>query len=163
MPSVVRPAALLLLALTACADGSDGGSVACGLAAMNGPLVALQGFARGDALAAAPTDLPLELPGRYVAGPSGTIRLATTDSGLVRAAMTTPPPAAASPGFGVLVVERSGAPMGVLIHDGATIPGAIVLGTVEVADGAIPLYGVRVTRAAVETEACPLFAPLVAQ
>ena len=64
---------------------------------------------------------------------------------------------------GVLVVERSGAPMGVLIHDGATIPGAIVLGTVEVADGAIPLYGVRVTRAAVETEACPLFAPLVAQ
>ena len=52
MPSVVRPAALLLLALTACADGRDRGSVACGLAAMNGPLVALQGFARGDALAA---------------------------------------------------------------------------------------------------------------
>ncbi len=143
--------------LTACNGAGRQGSVSCGLAAMNGPLVALEGFARGRALAAAPTTLPDSLPGRYVAGPAGTVALSRDSTGDLQARFDVPPPASTVPGFGVLIMAEQSTPMGIMIHDGAPIPGATSIGTIQVADSGRPLYGVRVRRGEVETTACPLF------
>ncbi len=146
--------------LTACAGGGSQGSVSCGLAAMNGPLVALEGFARGRALAAAPATLPDSLPGRYVAGPAGTVAISRDSTGDLQVRFDVPPPAATMQGFGVLIMAEHSTPMGILIHDGAPIPGATRIGTIEIAALGRPLYGVRVTRGEVETSACPLFPQL---
>lgn len=146
-----------IVVLAGCAGEARQGSVSCGLAAMNGPLVALEGFARGRALAAAPGTLPDTLPGRYVAGPGGTVSLTRDPNGEIRAQFDVPPPERTSPGFGVLILAEGSAPMGIMIHDGAPIPGAAIIGTIEVADSSRPLYGVRVARGTVETDACPLF------
>jgi len=146
-----------LVLLGACAGEGREGSVACGLAAMNGPLVALEGFARGQGLAAAPGTLPDTLPGRYVAGPGGAVSIDRAADGGIRARFDVPPPERSVPGFGVLIMAEQSTPMGIMIHDGAPIPGATWIGTIEVADSSRPLFGVRVRRAEVETEACPLF------
>lgn len=157
MPRIRIAILLPLVTLAGCAGDGREGSVSCGLAAMNGPLVALEGFARGRALVVAPGTLPDTLPGRYVAGPGGTVSLTRDPSGEVRAQFDVPPPERTLPGFGVLIIAERTSPMGIMIHEGAPIPGAMMIGTIQVADSSRPLYGVRVTRGEVETAECPLF------
>ncbi|HET9065088.1 MAG TPA: hypothetical protein VFN22_04630 [Gemmatimonadales bacterium] len=157
MPRIRIAIFVPIVLLSACAGEGSRGSVSCGLAAMNGPLVALEGFARGRALAAAPGRLPDTLPGRYVAGPAGRVALSRDTNDLIQARFDVPPPERTAPGFGVLIMAERSTPMGIMIHDGAPIPGAARIGTIMVADSSRPLYGVRVTRGEVETPACPLF------
>jgi hypothetical protein len=83
---------ITLLAVTAAGCGGSGGSVACGLAAMSGPLIALEGFARGDGIAVAPANLPPSLPARYVAGTVTTALVSRTDSLQLIAAVDAAPP-----------------------------------------------------------------------
>lgn len=156
MTRSLLPPLLMALLLAACSDGERGGSVSCGLAAMNGPLVALEGFAQGRGLAAAPSSLPDTLPGRYVAGPSAPVSIITDSTGSITARISAAPPERSAPGFGVLIMDKSRA-MGVLIHDGAPVPGAVTIGSLLVGESTLPLYGVRVVRSMVETEQCPLF------
>ena len=142
--------------LLGCADG-DRPSPMCGLAMLTGPLVALEGFARGDALVAPPAELPPILPGRFVAGPVTRVLVSRGGDGALLAAVEGGTPEAARPGFGVLVVSRSLEPLGVLVHDGMAVSGAPLLGTIEVGDTLLPLLGVRVTPATIETPECPMF------
>jgi hypothetical protein len=147
---------LLLLGLSACADG-DRRSPMCGLAMLTGPLVALEGFARGDALITPPADLPPIMAGRFVAGPLVEVLMSRDADGLLLAAIDGPQPEAARPGFGVLLIDRSRQPLGVLIHDGLPVSGATRLGTIEVGDSLLPLLGVLVTPEAIETPECRMF------
>lgn len=154
-----RIQALMLLAagLSGCAD-ADRPSPMCGLAMLTGPLVALEGFARGEGLLDAPRDLPPILTGRFVAGPLVRVLVSRDADGALLAAVDGAPPEAARPGFGVLVVSRSLEPLGVLIHDGLPVSGAAVLGGLEVGDSLLPLLGVRVDPAAIQTPECSMFA-----
>ncbi len=145
-----------LLLGSGCAD-NQGGSVSCGLAALSGPLVAMQAFGRGLGLAAAPFSVPDSTPARFVAGPVGTATLVRSDSGAILASFPTPIPDGSQPGFGVLVLDPRSEPIGLLIYEGATIPGAVRIGSVTLADSGRPLFGVQVNRSEVETADCPLF------
>jgi len=143
--------------LLGCGDG-DRPSPMCGLAMLTGPLVALEGFARGDALMAPPGELPPILPGRFVAGPLTRVLVSRGSEGTLLAAVEDAAPEASRPGFGVLLVSRALEPLGVLVHDGMAVSGAPQLGTIEVGDTVLPLLGVRVTPATIETPECPMFA-----
>ncbi len=148
---------LLLLAASAGCGGADRPSAACGIAALTGPLVVLEGFARDDGLAAAPPVLPPSLLARYVAGPVGKALVSRDDSMRVIAAVQVAPPERAAPGYGVLLVDREAAPLGILIYDGMAVRGAVQIGTVAVGDSTLPLFGLAVTPAKVEDARCPLF------
>lgn len=155
MPRIHPRAALLTLALAAC-GGGDRPSPACGIAALTGPLVALEGFARGDGMAVAPV-LPPSLPARFVAGPVTSALVSRNDSARLVAAVQGEVPENARPGYGVLLVDRDDGPMGILVFDGQPVRGAIDLGTIDVGDSILPLYGLRVTPSAVQDDRCPLF------
>jgi hypothetical protein len=150
----LRAPALVLL-LAAC--GQEGASTTCGIAAMTGPLIALEGFARGDGLLTPPTTLPPSLPARFVAGPTASALVSRDDANRLVAAVDGPAPEQSRPGFGVLLLDRAHDPLGILVHDGVPVRGAVQLGTVAVGDSLLPLLGVVVTPSAVETERCPLF------
>lgn len=147
------PALALLLA----ACGGQGSSTACGIAAMTGPLIALEGFARGDAIVSPPAGLPPSMPARFVAGPSGTALVSTAEGGALIASVDAPVPDGARPGYGVLLVDRSRDPLGILVYDGVPVRGALALGTLEVGDSIVPLLGLAVTPSTIEDERCPLF------
>lgn len=142
--------------LTACAD-SNRASPMCGLARLTGPLMVLEGFGRGDGLANPPTGLPGMLFGRFVGGPTASVLISHAADGQLIASVDSPVPEQANPGFGVLVVSRALAPLGILIHDGMPVRGASQLGTIEVGDTILPLLGIRVTPTAIETPDCRLF------
>lgn len=135
---------------------SDAPSPTCGIMLMTGPLAAMEAFAQGNALAAAPDSLPPVLPIRVVAGTA--VRGIATRSG---AGWQVSPedslPAAARPGYGVLVVDGADIPRGVLLYDGTAIPGARSIGTVAIRDSSIPLLGVRINPSDMSTPACPIF------
>lgn len=147
---------LLIAGLAGCAE-ADRPSPMCGLAMLTGPLVALEGFARGDGLLVPPAELPPFLAGRFVAGPATRVLVSRDASGAILAAVEGAAPEAARPGFGVLVVSRSLEPLGVLVHDGMAVSGATRLGSIEVGDTLLPLLGVRVTPSTIETPECPMF------
>ena len=150
---------LLLAAVTisACQD-SDRPSPLCGIAAMAGPMMVLEGFPRGDGLGEAPAQLPVSLPTRYVAGPLTAATIVQDSAGLVRATVELAAPEGASPGYGVLVTDRSRVPLGILIFDGASIPGAIEMGSVLVSGDSLPLLGIRANPEAFDDAQCPIFA-----
>lgn len=136
---------------------AEGPPPTCGIAAMTGPLIALEGFARGDALVTPPAGLPATLPARFVAGPVATALVSTGSDGLLLASVDAPVPENSRPGYGVLLLDRSRDPLGILVYDGVPVRGALALGTVEVGDSLLPLLGLEVTAAAIEDERCPLF------
>lgn len=152
----IRATLMATAALSGCAD--DGRpSPACGIAALTGPLVALEGFARGDGLSEAPTTTPPRLPARFVAGPLVSSLVSRGDSGLI-AAIDAPTPEGNRPGFGVMLTDRDGTAIGILVYDGTAVRGAVQLGTLQVGDSTLPLLGVRVTPSTIEDARCPLFA-----
>ncbi len=148
---------VLALAVLASGCAAEGPSPTCGIAAMTGPLIALEGFARGDALVTVPAGLPPSLPARFVAGPTASALVSTDASGLLVASVDAPVPENSRPGYGVLLLDRSRDPLGILVYDGAPVRGALALGTVAVGDSLLPLLGLEVTPSAIEDARCPLF------
>lgn len=145
----------LVTSLAACQ--AEGPSPTCGIAAMTGPLIALEGFARGDALLTPPAGLPPTLPARFVAGPAVRALVSTDAGGALVASVDAEVPENARPGYGVLLVDRSRDPLGILVYDGVPVRGALSLGTIEVGDSLLPLLGLEVTPSAIEDARCPLF------
>lgn len=156
MPHKILAILTTIALASACASG-DSGSVSCGIAAMNGPLVAMEGFARGKTIVTPPVAPPASLPLRFVAGPAGNAAVSVDSSGQLIATTEAVAPENARPGYGVLIEDEKGQPMGVLIYDGLPIPGAPHLGQISVSGRSLPLLGVNVIRARVETPKCPLF------
>lgn len=147
------PALVLLLA----ACDTEGPSPTCGIAAMTGPLIALEGFARGDALITPPAGLPPTLAARFVAGPEASALVSRGSDGQLVASIDAPVPENARPGYGVLLLDRSRDPLGILVYEGVPIRGALSIGTIEVGDSILPLLGLEVTLSAIEDDRCPLF------
>ncbi len=156
MHRIHPPTVTLLLVLAAC-GGGERPSAACGIAALTGPLVALEGFGRGDGLAVAPA-VPPTLPARFVAGPATSALVSRNDSARLIASVAGAPPEQARPGYGVLLVDRNDAALGILVYDGRPVAGTLDLGTIDVGDSILPLYGLRVTPSTIEDPRCPLFA-----
>jgi hypothetical protein len=156
-----RSAGFLTLAFTislaACGKSAGSGSAACGIAALTGPLAVKDAFARGNMLEAVPDSVPASLPVRVVAGPlldaytqaHDSAGLAFTVEGLI--------PVGALPGYGVILVNPRGVPLGILLFDGVAVPNARVLGSVTVRDSALPLLGIRIDLQGYEDPKCPLF------
>lgn len=145
---------LVFATLTAC--DRSGGSVACGLDALTGPLAVKQSFAEGQSLTTMPGVVPSGLPVRLVAGPAwhGTVldsagRWQVTTHGTVSKQ--------ASVGYGVLVVDYHDTPLGVFAFDGRNIVGASKLGTLAIGDTIVPLLAVRVNPAVLQHTTCPFF------
>lgn len=147
---------LLLVALTAC-GGGGGGSIACGIAALTGPLVAKEAFAKGNSLLTPPDSVPTSLPLRVVAGVAIRGHVASVDS--LGWHISTPDVVTtdAPLGYGVLIVGRQGQALGALIFEGAVIPGAALLGDLTIRDTVLPLLGVRIDPKQIEDPKCPVF------
>jgi hypothetical protein len=154
-----RPRLVVLLAaatLAGCA-APEGGGAPCGIAALAGPVTLLDQFSVPNrTLSAVPDGLPPRLVVRFAAGPAMTGLIGHTDSALV-VGVEGPVPATPRVGFGVLVVGSDNQPRGVLLYEGERIEGAPQLGTVQVADTAVPLLGLTADPARYETPSCPLF------
>ena len=149
--------ALALLTATivgACSKG--GGSVSCGLAALTGPLTVKESFAQGSALAEPPSIAPAALPVRLVAGPAWRSAI-TQDGSRWRVAVLGTVSPLVRAGYGVLVIDPDGAPLGVLAFEGRAVTGAPKLGTLAMGNIMVPLLGVRIDRRAIENAACPIF------
>jgi len=148
--------ATALVAATQFACERGGTSVSCGINALVRPLAVKNAFASGGALAATPEFAPAAVPVRLVAGPAWRGEVVADSTGwhvTVRETVA----AAASVGYGVLVIDQNDAPLGVLVFDGRVIRGAAQLGGVALRDTVVPLLGVRIDPAALQDARCPLF------
>jgi hypothetical protein len=152
-----RSALVFILALAACGKSSGGGSAACGIAALTGPLAVKDAFARGNMLDAIPDSIPATLPVRVVAGPLIDGFLKHRDSTGMTFSIEGRIPAGALPGYGVILVDPRTIPLGILLFDGRAVPNARLLGTVTVRDSALPLLGIRIDLKGFEDPRCPLF------
>jgi len=148
---------LLALLLVACTEGDPENNPVCGIAAMAGASMVLQQFGvPGKILEEIPDGVGGVVPARVVgfgsaralaaAGPEGAV-LGYEGPGFPR-----------TPGFGLVLVEDSlEVFQGVLIFDTDPPRGVPQLGTISSTTSTIPLYGLRVTWAAVSSPRCPLF------
>src|SRR5262249_32256238 len=112
----MRPADLLLLALSACQSNPDNSAV-CGIASIAGATMALQYLPSEQArLTAPPGGLPSILPARVVGYAPNRVLITDAPNGLVMGYEGNGFPA--TPGFGVLLVDDSSEVVhGVLIYD----------------------------------------------
>ena len=153
----------LLVGLAACDGKGSVGQAKCGLAMVAGPTSLLSQFSvPGQTLSEPPRDLPERLVARYVADGAFPAVVGRTDSALVVGVDAALPPNA-KPGFGVLVVDRSDKPRGVMIFEGDPVEGAPRLGDVSLGSASVPLIGVQVDPAKIEDATCPFFPDSVIQ
>lgn len=152
------------LMLTACTGrGENRGNPACGIAALAAPNAVLEAFTvPQQTLSVPPTRLPERTVVRLAAGPALAALVGRSDSGLVIGVEGTLPSQSA-PAFGVLVVQRGGAPQGVVLFEGAPIEAAPRLGLVAVGGKTLPLFGVEVDMAGIQDARCPLFPDSIAR
>src|SRR5262245_21341972 len=141
-PMTLRPT-LALLFLAAC--GGPRPHANCGIVGLAGPSLLLEEFTkRGRTLAAIPAKMPERLVARVAGGPAYPAVAGKTDASWVigvDGSVPEKPPL----GFGVLVVDRALGAQGVLLYVGSPMPGAPILGTVNVASLNIPLHAIEVT------------------
>lgn len=146
----------LLLSLAAACSGREG-STLCGISALAGPVMILDQFSvPGQTLGVVPVSLPEALTIRVAAGPVVRGLVGRADSLLV-IGVDEPLPPGPPPGFGVLIQSPEGRVRGVVLFEGAPIPGAPGLGTVQAGDRSLPLIGLRVATTRIEDPRCPLF------
>ncbi|MFN0178891.1 MAG: hypothetical protein ACKVZ0_08825 [Gemmatimonadales bacterium] len=146
---------LLAAALTGC--GVTGRGTRCGITALAGPTLLLEEFTKpGTTLAAVPDGMPPSLVVRLVAGEAQRAVVGRTDTGWI-IGVDGPLPSTGKPGFGVLLVDRVAGPQGVLIYDGLPIPGAPLLGSVNLGTADIPLIGLTTQTAGFQDGRCPFF------
>ena len=151
------------LLVAACGRGESRGNPACGIAALAGPNAVLEAFTvPQQTLSVPPIRLPERTVARLAAGPGLLALVGRSDSGLVIGVEGALPPQSA-PAFGVLVVQRGGAPQGVVLFEGTPIEAAPRLGLVSVGGKTLPLFGVEVDMAGIQDARCPLFPDSIAQ
>jgi hypothetical protein len=157
---MVRRLTLMLLLVAACdrsGRGAEGGSAACGLAALAGPTALLGQFSVPDqTLGLPPRTLPERLVVRLVAGPAYSAIVGRSDSLWIIGVNGALPPNV-KPGFGVLVLDQPGKARGVLVYEGRPVEGAPEIGTVSIGNASIPLIGIQLDPAKIEDPRCPLF------
>jgi len=152
--NAVRPA-LAILALAAC--GRSAGDASCGFTQVAASTVLLNEFGTpGQTLGIAPATLPSSLPVRLVAGPvyAGAVSRDGSDW-IITLAGTLPP--RVTPGFAVLVIDQSGKPRGVALYESDKIMGAPTLGTLVSGGFRVPLVGIQLDPAKLESPRCPFF------
>ena len=132
------------------------GSVSCGLDALTGPLSVKESFGRGNVLTSVPEVVPASLPIRMVAGPAWRSSV-TRDADRWRVQTLGLVSKELRAGYGVLVTDEGGAPLGVLVFEGRRVPGATDLGSLAIGDTTVPLLGVRINPRALGSSACPVF------
>lgn len=153
----IRRLVPLLLTLAACGQPADRGNPACGLAALAGPTALLTQFSvPRQTLSAPPQRLPERLVARVVAGPALAAIVGRADSQLV-IGVEGAIPAAIQPGYGVLVLDTTGAARGVMLFEGIPVEGAPPLGTITVGAATLPLIGIQLDPARIEDPRCPFF------
>jgi hypothetical protein len=163
MQSQWLPALLLIVACGRPADRGSSGSAACGLASLAGPTALLGQFSVPEqTLASPPRHLPERMVVRLVAGPAYAAIVGRSDSLWVIGVEGTLP-AKVKPGFGVLVLDRSGSSRGTMLFEGAPVEGAPQIGTVSVGNATVPLIGIQLDPARIEDPKCPFFPDSVLQ
>ena len=114
----------LLLALAACGKAADRGNPACGLAALAGPTALLTQFSVPRQTLSA---RPRSCPSGSSHGSSRDRRcpaiVGRADSQLVVGVEGVVPPAI-KPGYGVLVLDTTEAPRGIMLFEGVPVEGA---------------------------------------
>jgi hypothetical protein len=156
-------AILLIFGCGRSADGGSAGSATCGLAALAGPTALLGQFSIPDqTLGSPPRHLPERVVVRLVAGPAYPAVVGRSDSLWVIGVEGRLPPNV-KPGFGVLVLNKSEKPRGVLLYEGVPVEGAPQIGTVSVESATVPLIGIQLDPARIENPRCPLFPDSVIQ
>jgi hypothetical protein len=156
---------LALISLTALAScGPPRGGGACGLTAIAGATMLLQEFGvPGQTLADPPAKLPPHLVARVAAGPAFEAVLGRTpDSGWVIGIDGSVPPTI-KPGFGVLVMDKSGQARGVMIYESDPIQGAPPIGKLSIDTLMLPLLAIELDPGRIEDPRCPLFPDTVLQ
>jgi hypothetical protein len=144
-------------------DQTRVGGAACGLAALAGPTALLTQFSVPEqTLASPPRHLPERLVVRSVAGPAYPAIVGRSDS-LWVIGVEGRLPANVNPGFGVLVMDKNGKGLGVMLYEGAPVEGAPPIGTVSVGNVTVPLIGIQVDPAKIEDPRCPFFPDSVLQ
>jgi hypothetical protein len=148
---------LVFLLLTTACGRPQGGSAACGIAALAGPMAVLGEFSTpGQTMALPPDSLPGHMVARLVAGPA-LPALVGRDQDRWMVGVEGQRPAKFSPSFGVVVADQRGRPLGILVYEAAMVRGAPILGHVAIADTTVPLIGIRMDPAHVQDPRCPLF------
>jgi hypothetical protein len=154
---------LLVLAAGLVACGKGDNRPPCGLSAVVGPSVLLNEFTTaGQTLAKPPDVLPEKLVTRLAAGFAFSSIVGRADSQWVIGVNGTLP-AETQVSFGVLVMDKSGAPLGVMLYESSIIEGAPVIGTVSIGRFVVPLIGVQVEPSRIQDPNCPLFPDSLAQ
>ena len=152
-----RSLLLIIPVLAACTPPAGGGRTSCGIAAVAGPAMVLSEFnTQGAPLATAPSALPGQLAARFVAGPAAPAVVGRAGDSL-EVGVEGGVPADMHPGFGVLLTDRTGNALGVLVYDGAPVIGAPVIGSVTVGPVRVPLLGLALDPARVQDPSCPFF------
>ena len=113
-------------------------------------------------LTAPPRHLPERLVVRLVAGPAYSAIVGRSDS-LWVIGVEGSLPANVKPGFGVLVMDKSGKARGVMLYEGAPVEGAPEIGKVSVGNVTVPLIGIQLDPAKIEDPRCPFFPDSVLQ
>ena len=163
MQHPLLPALLLALACGRSADRTTSGSAACGLASLAGPTALLGQFSVPEqTLASPPRQLPERMVVRLVAGPAYPAIVGRSDS-LWVIGVEGALPANVKPGFGVLVLDRSGKSRGTMLYEGTPMEGAPQVGTVSVGNATVPLIGIQLDPARIEDPRCPFFPDSVLQ
>jgi hypothetical protein len=163
MQHPLLPALLLALACGRSADRTTSGSGACGLASLAGPTALLGQFSVPEqTLASPPRQLPERMVVRLVAGPAYPAIVGRSDS-LWVIGVEGALPANVKPGFGVLVLDRSGKSRGTMLYEGTPVEGAPQVGTVSVGNATVPLIGIQLDPARIEDPRCPFFPDSVLQ
>lgn len=150
-----RTLSFLLFGAAAC-GGSDR-PPSCGLSAVVGPSVLLGEFATPDqTLMTPPARLPERMVVRLAAGPAYSAVVGRADSQWVIGVNGTLP-AQTTVAFGVLVLDLSGNPLGVMLYEGASVEGAPQIGNVSVGALMVPLIGIRLDPVRIQDARCPVF------
>jgi hypothetical protein len=152
--NTVRPA-LVILALAAC--GKTAGDASCGFSQVAASTMLLNEFGTpGQTLGIAPSALPSRLPVRLVAGSvyAGTV---TRDSSEWTVTLSGTLPPKVTPGFAVLVVDKTGKPRGVALYESDKIMGAPTLGTLISGAFHVPMVGIQLDPARLDSPRCPFF------
>lgn len=153
----------LIIACGRSPDKGSGGAAACGLAALAGPTALLGQFSVPDqTLAAPPRQLPERLVVRLVAGPAYPAIVGRSDSLWIIGVDGSLPPKV-KPGFGVLILDKSGKARGVMLYEGTPVEGAPEIGAVSMGNTTVPLIGIQLDPAKIEDPRCSFFPDSVIQ